>query len=187
MRNQAQIILIATSLSIVCGCEPQAVDWSLCEFSKNAPPGREVAAEARCAVGRRFDQVSDITFKPYTEEASNRYQTSGSLTGPEQAKLISILSRASKAPGASAEWNSPDLGLVIYHSKDRTHALPIHLDTIGKDYGPELQRWFAEDVPEIVARLKSKPRLPEMTQEDEKKLLKDVSSKAKHIDGPGGK
>ncbi|CAN1527488.1 hypothetical protein MCEMSE15_01280 [Fimbriimonadaceae bacterium] len=187
MRNQAQFILIATSLAIVCGCEPQAVDWSLCEFSKNAPPGREAAAEARCAVGRRFDRVSGITFKPYTEEASNRYQTSGSLTGPEQAKLIAILSRASKAPGAGAEWNSPDLGLVIYHSKDRTHALPIHLDTIGKDYGPELQRWFAEDVPKIVARLKSKPRLPEMTKEDEKKLLKDVSSKAKHIDGLGGK
>jgi hypothetical protein len=187
MKLLVQFFLIATPLAIIVGCEPQTVDWSLCEFSKNAPPGREAAAKARCAVGRRFDRVSDITFKPYTEEASNRYQTSGRLTGPEQAKLIAILSRASQAPGAGAEWNSPDLGLVIGHSKDATHALPIHLDTNKQDYGPELQQWFAEDVPKIIARLKSKPKLHEMTKEDENELLKDASAKAKYVDGPGGK
>ncbi len=175
-------------LMALLGCnQSQGMDFSKCEFSKDAPPGREANLEDRCAVSRKYGRISGLGMYVNSKSRIGRFSGSGTdVTGAERLRLIKILQQSSHTVG----WQKPpgsDVTIHIQLSDASTHRIFLKKDTVAQSHGDELANWLKVDLPKYLEEREAKARSVKESPEQEEAMVNEAISKSKFITDPDGK
>ncbi len=176
------------SWSTIFGCnQSQGMDFSKCEFSKNAPPRREANLEDRCAVSRKEGRISGLLVSINSNTRIGRFRGGGAVvTGGERLRLIKILQKSSH----TVSWQYPrgaDVTIHIQLSDASTHRIALEMDTVAQSHGDELANWLKVDLPRYLEEREAQARSVKESPKQEEAMVNQAISKSKYITGPDGK
>ncbi|CAN1527520.1 hypothetical protein MCEMSE15_01281 [Fimbriimonadaceae bacterium] len=184
----ASLLASGFALMALLGCnKAQGMDFSKCEFSKDAPPGRVANLEDRCAVSRKYGRVAGLLVTINSNTRIGRFRGGGAgVLGAERLHLIKILQKSSHADS----WQYPlgaDVTIHIQLSDASTHRIPVELATVAQSHGDELANWLKVDLPKYLEEREAKARSVKQSPEQEEAMVNEAISKSKYITGPDGK
>lgn len=170
------------------GCnQAQGMDFSKCEFSKDAPPGRESNLEDRCAVSRKYGRISGLAVNIDSKTRIGRVSGRGTVvSGAERLRLIKILQKSSHTVG----WQKPpgtDVTIHIQLTDASTHRIFLKMDTVAQSHGDELANWLKVDLPRYLEEREAQARSVKESSEQEEAMVNQAISKSKYRTGPDGK
>ena len=133
-----------------------------CKFSKDAPVGWLPREEVRCAAG---------TIRPIIHiyiDGTEQYRVIDELPKRLEHSLVKALALARYRPARKPKDgffrqypDRNDLQINVY--SDRYRFFGVNFDTIEDDLGPEVAKWFKDNLPEL-RRLKAAERAGQPTE-----------------------